>query len=263
MKTWYSESHTQPYWLWMNAWAELLFFENFVVELAKQADSVMQTAATALLQYGPPMTPDKRARMEIQKEHGGGVTAAYHARHARVMAEMLSCRIVDNFLVYVSALLALVFKNKPETLRSGEHVRLDFVLGYGTMEELLSALADRKVNELSYRGMRDLHKFISEHLGFELFVSNDDLEVAIEAIERRNLIVHNRGMVSATSANRVASLRDHVGKLLDTSTTTNSRYGLFFEDKVRAADLRAIEKFQLPSSPMKQQSPQPIDSHSA
>jgi hypothetical protein len=251
---WYSEPHTDPFWHWTNAWAELLLFEDFVVGLTKRADFVVKTAAEALLKWGPPRPEEGKEALKRQMERGGEVGCRFQHHHAKTLAEMLHCRIVDNFLTYTSELLALVFRSRPETLRSSEQIRLEFVLSHSSMEELLGALADRKVNELSYRGMKDLNRFLVDHMGFELFPEGADLDLAVEAIEMRNLIVHSRGIVSATAVSRVPSLRDLEGRALDCSTETNSKYGLFFEAAVRSVDLGAIEKFGLPTSLMESSS---------
>lgn len=49
-----------------------------------------------------------------------------------LMAEMTPCRVVDNYLCYVTDLLSLLFRSRPECLKSSETVTLDFVLDHKT-----------------------------------------------------------------------------------------------------------------------------------
>src|SRR5713226_8225059 len=50
-----------------------------------------------------------------------------------LLYEMLLCRAVDSYINYLAGLLALIFRTRPETLRSGAQERLDFILQHSTM----------------------------------------------------------------------------------------------------------------------------------
>lgn len=117
-------------------------------------------------------------------------------KFARFVCEMMLVRGTDNFLTYVSELLALIFTTRPETLRSAETVKLEEILEHGTMDDLVKRLAERRVERLSYQGMKDLQKDLAEKLDFEIFPSFERLSRAIRIIEIRNLLVHNRGIVN-------------------------------------------------------------------
>jgi len=84
--------------------------------------------------------------------------------HSGLMYEMALCRAVDGYLTYLTELLAIIFKTRPEILRSSDQVTLDFVLGHPTLPRLVSALVERKVNQLSYQGTRDLARFLEKRL---------------------------------------------------------------------------------------------------
>lgn len=117
--------------------------------------------------------------------------------------EMALTRAADNYLTYLSELLALVFKTRPETLRSGEQVRLDFVLTHASMDELIDALAERRVERLSYAGLVALVEDVRERLNFDLFDSDAELDAAVKVVETRNLIVHNRAVANRRFLSRV------------------------------------------------------------
>jgi hypothetical protein len=122
-----------------------------------------------------------------------------------LLTEMALCCTVDNFFTYLTELLSLVFSSRPETLRSGDQVRLDFVLAHRTRASPIKAIVDRQVNQLSYQGMEDLAQFLSKRLKFKLFPDDVSLNRAILLVETRNIIVHARGIANDTFLRRVAS----------------------------------------------------------
>lgn len=166
----------------------------------------------------------------------------YHF-HDSLLAEMLVARHVDNFLAYVVQLLTLVFAARPELLRSQEQVRLDFVLSHPDKDSLVRALIERRVDRLAYLGIRDLDKDIQDRLGFSLFATPEDLETAVTLIETRNVIVHNRGIVSKVAANRCPTLAPELGMRVSLTTDKVVKHRPFFGKLVLEIDARAVKKF--------------------
>jgi hypothetical protein len=142
---------------------------------------------------------------------GPGKHMLYLLQYGRFVMEMLLVRATDNFLTYIAELLALVFTTRPETLKSNEMVRLEEILQHSTMEDLVQYLAERRVERLSYQGMKDLQKDLADRLGFELFLSDESLARAIRIIEVRNLIVHNRGIVNRLFQTRTGDSKVAIG----------------------------------------------------
>jgi hypothetical protein len=95
-------------------------------------------------------------RAEIEAIEKEGALHALREHHRGMFLEMMLSRATENFLTYVTELLTLVFRTRPETLRTSETVRLDAILKHVNMEDLIHELAERRVNQLSYQGMRDL-----------------------------------------------------------------------------------------------------------
>jgi hypothetical protein len=171
----------------MKASAETADFLQWIVRSAIHLDLAVKDIAKTERQSG---RSDESLRRELAV--GAGASRKIFVFY-RLMTEMALCRAVDNYLIYLTELLASIFRAKPESLRSGEEVKLDFVLAHPTRAGLIRAIIDRKVNQLSYQGMRDLNQFLSRKLGFELFQNKDALEHAILLVEIRNIIVHARG----------------------------------------------------------------------
>ena len=177
---------------------------------------------------------------------GPGKHMLYLLRYGRFVMEMLLVRATDNFLTYIAELLALVFTTRPETLKSNEMVRLEEILQHSTMEDLVQYLAERRVERLSYQGMKDLQKDLADRLGFELFLSDESLSRAIRIIEVRNLIVHNRGIVNRLFQTRTGDSTVAIGSPVKINLRNTMIEDLdFLAKSVVEMDERAAVKFGL------------------
>ncbi len=169
-------------------------------------------------------------------------------RFARFVMEMMLVRGTDNFLTYLSELLALIFTSCPETLKSAETVKLDEVLQHATMDDLLKRLAERRVERLSYQGMKDLQKDLAEKLNFEIFPSFEPFSRAVRIIEIRNLFVHNRGIVNRTFQARTGDSSLAIGSLFELGPHPLISDLDFLARSVLDIDERAALKFGLARS---------------
>jgi hypothetical protein len=129
--------------------------------------------------------------------------------------QLVAARGAEDFLLYISELLALALRSRPETLRSNEQVRLDLILQHDTMENLVSDLAERKVQSLSFQGMRDVATWVQERLGLKLLSNPVSLERTVRIIEVRNLIAHNRAVVNRLFLTRVPDSPAAIGDVLN------------------------------------------------
>lgn len=176
-------------------------------------------------------------------------------QHDGLLAEVILCRVVDNFLTFISELLGLVYEVRPEMLRSSEQERIDFILLYESMEELRKALAEKRVDRLSYLGLRELADYVEKQMGFALFPAEDDLRQASIIVEYRNLFIHNRGVVSNLSSRRFPHLAGDLGKRISLPMQEVRDLRQFIEHSAIDIDVRASEKFGLPKAPL----PRPPD----
>lgn len=154
--------------------------------------------------------------------------------------------IVDNFLTYMAELLSLIFRTKPEALRSGQMMEVKDILQYQTMTELVDAIADRRVNQLAYRGLKELHEEASRTLGFPLFENAKDLRRAVVIVEVRNLIVHKRSVVDSHFVSKLGCSDLGVGEVIQVDAELTDAARRFLGRAVTQIDQRAAEKFGLP-----------------
>jgi hypothetical protein len=237
-----SVAMSQAGWSFRQENGRLLHFVEYVASLATATDKTARVAARALYEVEEP----EKYREALDKIEKRGAFRAFRDVHRALLFEMMICRGVDNFLSYITQLLALIFRTRPETLRSSETVRLDAVLKHSTMADLVHELAERRVNQLSYQGMRDLAAYVSDRLGFVMFVDADKLNNAFRIIESRNLIVHNRGIVNELYLSRVGSSPAPLGVPIPMDPNRVLDDLEFLEAAVRDIDARAAAKFGLP-----------------
>lgn len=223
----------------------LAHFVGFVAALATRADEVVRVARQALDE--PELDPSKGALSTLR-------------RHRQLLLQMTLSRGVENYLAYLSEVLALLFETRPETMRAKidddsrrrgtqpEAVPLDLILEHTSMEELIAFLTERRVNELSYKGMAGITAYVSEKLAFSLFEDEEMSDRIVHLVEIRNLIAHNRGVVNRTYKRRVGDDSLVVGARIELDVND------VFDDLERLAgsvadiDARAVAKWALPSS---------------
>lgn len=168
----------------------------------------------------------------------------------QLILQMALCRTVDNFLNYISELLALIFSSKPEALRSStpeeKKVDIDILFNHSTIEEAIAYYADRRVYELSRKSIVELSDYMKKQMKFDLFKSKTNLEVVAQINEIRNLITHNRGTVGMTSKNHKDFTWD-VGAQIELDDERVIKYINAIEASVLDIEKRAVDSFNLPT----------------
>ncbi|HZS45957.1 MAG TPA: hypothetical protein VFC63_12710 [Blastocatellia bacterium] len=162
-----------------------------------------------------------------------------------MLCEMLACRHVDNYLSYISEILTLIYRDRPERLRSNEQVTHEWVLKHNTMDELIAALVEKTVLNLSFNGMYDLWRDIKKKLNFNLFETEDEYKFATEIVEIRNLVVHNRGIVNRVFLSRSRNSKLELGHKIALGTGDLKNYSKVLSSSVYDIDLRVTQQFGL------------------
>ncbi|HEY8724212.1 MAG TPA: hypothetical protein VIL92_10195 [Gaiellaceae bacterium] len=197
----------------------------------------------------------KSDEADVQTGEVEPLTGRLFARHRDRLFEMALQRQVDQYLTYLSHLIALLFRSRPETLHAGppgrqaetEAVSLDVILQHATMEDLLNTVVERRVENLAYKGMGELADYLGQRLGFDLFASDDQRHMAVLVVEVRNIITHNRAVVNDTFVRRVKESPWAVGQRIELDFQTHSGFMAFLESTAADIDRRAIEKWALPT----------------
>lgn len=159
--------------------------------------------------------------------------------------QMAFARTVDNFITYFKDLLAEVFNARPEILRSRDQEKLEFILKFDTMEELRNAIAEKKIDELFYKGISDIDKFFKEKLGIQLFKTEEDLNEANALVKKRNLIAHNRGRITKQFMKEFPNPDFKEGMYLKLSYEDLSKINLMLNNFLVYIDSEVSSKFGL------------------
>ena len=137
-----------------------------------------------------------------------------HKSYERYFGQLAFARLIDNFIAYLKDLLGEIINSKPQVLRSSESEKLDFILSFDTIEEMRNAIAEKKIEKLFYGSFNDINKFFLHNLGIEIFSSQDELEIMESLCRKRNLIVHNRGIINNEFLKKYSDLPFKVGDVL-------------------------------------------------
>ncbi len=164
-----------------------------------------------------------------------------------LVCQMVLCRVVEMYLAYLTKILVEVFRARPETLlfdSEEQNERIDFILQYATRDELVSALAEKRVEKLSYTGTRALAAYF-RRMKLPLIHSEQCMSTLVRLIELRNVIVHNNGVMSADFLKRWRDCPATAGENIALDMTSTGEARIFLANCVGDLDSRAISKFGL------------------
>ena len=159
--------------------------------------------------------------------------------------QMAYARTIDNLLTYFKEILSEVIIKKPSILKSKETERLDFILKYESIEELQIAIAEKKIESLFYAGIDKIESYFKDRLGIELFKSAGDKKEFDQAIKNRNLIVHNRGIISKEYLKEFPDCGMNEGVIMKFSYENISKINGILLNFVAYLDYELATKFNL------------------
>src|ERR1700682_2938913 len=168
----------------------------------------------------------------------------------QALFDMCLCRAIDASLMYITDSLRAIYRTKPAALRSSEKIDVNFIMEHSSMDELITAILERRVYELSYKGLDDLCGELSKKLGIGLFFDDQQKGEAVRLVGIRNLLVHNRGIVNEKFKRDNPKSTEKVGNSVRLAVKENSAAMIFLINWIADLDVRLIEKFGLPTVPL-------------
>lgn len=165
--------------------------------------------------------------------------------HSLVLGEMLFCRGVNSFLTYLAHLMTLIYEKYPKKLSSDKKATYRFCIEHHIAGDLISALAEETMMELTHQSLDSLAKHFQEKLDLVLFTKDADLANAQLCVDIRNVITHNRGFVNRFFIQRNPRFADEVGKLVVLSEQERRKLLGTLGYCARRLDVRAVKKFGL------------------
>lgn len=174
----------------------------FLVSLTSHADHIRVTASKALLNGAKP------EEVESLQNSANDPDAALRQlmRFASVQSRNLTNATVNGLQHYFSEIVQAAASNRPEILRSSETLRVDEILRFNRYKDLVTFLIDKKINELSYSGIKGMESYFRERLGIEMFATDRSRILLTTFVEIRNINVHNRGFVNDLFLSKVGKV---------------------------------------------------------
>lgn len=163
-------------------------------------------------------------------------------------AELIHCRVVDVYLLYLGDLATEIHTSRPETLRNQEQVTYEEVLAHESMDSLILHMVEQRVSKLSRSGFRDLAKDFDNRLGVSLTSNDDEYSRINIAVAVRNLFVHRAGKTDRQFLRAISpGTASGAGAGTELATTPNAvlRNMAFIATSALALDDRAAAKFGL------------------
>jgi hypothetical protein len=234
---------TEPFYRFAAEYNDIIQLFFFIITTATRMDEMQNTARRALAKSLP------------DEYEANAPDTSYAFTRVRTYGYLLSRNLVttmvNNFSSYLSEVIQAVVSKRSEVLRSSEKLSTEEILQFTRVADIVAYMADKKVNELSYGGLREIDRFIGERLGLQLFASDDERQLLTIFIELRNITTHNRGIVNDLFIKRVGT-----SKLQKFSFTLGKRHHVDFDEFMILAknamevatrlDQQLAQKFKLP-----------------
>jgi hypothetical protein len=177
------------------SWKEINRFYNFVLLLVVRADKSQETIYKMMMELI--QDPIKKEQVDNQHKRNVRYTDLFK-RNVSVFCEIILVRHIENFLAYHSSLLYEIFTQRPETLKSSEQIDVATVLKHESIDSLVTELAEKKVEGLSYSSFFKLSEYYKSRFKLIIADKSTSLEIA-KYIQIRNISVHNRCIVNQRS----------------------------------------------------------------
>lgn len=185
--------------------AKFFVLHHFIMDVAMELDRVRHIARNALNDSQEPEP------METWNELKGYCGAGYF-QVLPFLTEITYCRYVDNFLYYLSEFLRIIFLTNTNMLKSNETLTAEEIIKCQSIEEIMELIAEKRLTQINYKGIRDFEKYVRERLGFELFHEPGSLDAISLIVEIRNLVTHNQGIVNKLFVKRIPDGKWNVGE---------------------------------------------------
>lgn len=89
--------------------------------------------------------------------------------YEKSLSTMMYVKTMDNFENYFKEILAEIVRCEPRVLKSKQTEQLDFILSFDNFNDLIDAIAEKKIESLFYQGIDGIQKFFKDKIGVEIF----------------------------------------------------------------------------------------------
>jgi hypothetical protein len=218
----------------------------FVCDLAMRVDYVAHVAREALdgKTVNKKVTPS-----ELARDRPGPSTMRLRSNRQPLL-EMMYCRAVDNFQVYLVDVLREVLRKCPHIMKTRkDQLSVEDILRFSSIDDLVSSIIEKKIDALSGEGFEPIAEWFAAK-GIPLVVRDTDRPKIIGAIAARNVFVHHRGRVDQRYIDRTGTSTLKLGEVLELSVDDLFAVANVLATLVADSDGQIVGKFQIPSVPL-------------
>jgi hypothetical protein len=161
----------------------------------------------------------------------------------KIIIELIMCRLVDHFKVYLCDLLENIFAIRPQLLVLTEKERKQIAKRYQTTseDELRTAAIIDTVDYFSERSIADYCEYFRDKIGIDLGLANEKISAINECFAVRNVIVHTRGRANRRFLQRTGRTDLKIGDIVDFTTQDCQRWSTAMGDIAEAIDRRVLD----------------------
>lgn len=106
--------------------------------------------------------------------------------------ELFFCRLMENFVIYVTDIISLIYRVNPKNIRSEKKYSADELISYEKIEEVRALIANDKIARLSRSGFGELATELNRLVPNA--ITPNQLAKVLQYLEMRNAITHRRGV---------------------------------------------------------------------
>jgi hypothetical protein len=105
--------------------------------------------------------------------------------------------LISLFDALIADTFESILKNRSEMLKSSKkQISYEKAIDFSSIDDLIEFLAQSEVNEVSYKSLKDQIIYCKTRFGIDMADSGIPVDVLIEFRARRNLLVHNNGIIN-------------------------------------------------------------------
>lgn len=131
-----------------------------------------------------------------------GRTAAY----PNLTFRMSFVYLVALFDAFLADVFSEVVRTRPGIMKSSKkQISYDRLLEFGSFDALVEFIANREINEISYKSIKDQAEYYRDRFGVAIEESGVPVSELAELRATRNLLIHNNGLVNHIYLEQVAS----------------------------------------------------------
>ena len=165
--------------------------------------------------------------------------ALIEARYPTMLLEMALIYLMALFDAFVADSYTAVLVARPEKLKSKKQLSYEVALSFEDRESMIRHMASREINEIGYKSLRDQIAYYEDHFDVDLRHSDEfSVEQLVEISARRNLLVHNNGVVNGIYVTLVPGTTTRLGERINSDDS-------YWEDACAVIDSAAAETRRL------------------